>query len=74
MVLDSVEKFPLSTPESVVNYLSADFLPADISGALDALQRQKALVLEPKDTGGGPRVFCLTVTQEGKKLLQELKK
>jgi len=54
-ILEVVGSYPLSTPESVVNFLSAEFLTSDVVSALDSLQRQGALVLEPKETGSGPR-------------------
>jgi hypothetical protein len=70
-VLEQVQLYPLSTPESVVNFLAPEFLASDVSAALASLQEQGCLLLEPKDTGSGPRVFCLTVTEKGRAFLKE---
>jgi len=72
-VLDMVERFPLSTPESVVQYVSPDFLPADISATLTGLEKQGCLILEPKDSGSGPKVFAFTLSEKGRGLLKELR-
>ncbi|HZW85674.1 MAG TPA: hypothetical protein VFE91_07235, partial [Nitrososphaerales archaeon] len=72
-VLEHAEAFPLSTPESIVQFLTGEFLPADIRAAQATLLARKCLILEPKDTGSGPKVFCLTLTEDGRKLLQELR-
>ncbi len=74
LILEDVEKFPLSTPESVVQYITPEFLPADVSEALVGLQKQGYLVLEPKDSGSGPRVFAFTLSDKGRNFLQELRK
>lgn len=73
-VLEQVESFPLSTPESVLQFLSSDFLPSDVRSALSSLQARGALILEPKESGSGPRVFSLTLTEVGRRLLSELRR
>ena len=72
LILEEVGRFPLSTPESVVRYISPEFLPADINAALAGLEKQQCLILEPKDSGSGPRVFSYTLTEKGRGLLKEL--
>lgn len=73
-ILEHVERYPLCTPESVVSYLSNEFLAADISAALSSLQGQSALISEPKESGSGNKIFSLTITEEGRNLLRELRK
>ena len=73
LILEEVDRFPLCTPESVVQYLAPEFLPADISVAIDGLQKQGHLILEPKDSGSGPKVFAFTLSEKGRGLLQELR-
>jgi hypothetical protein len=72
-ILEVVEGFPLSTPESIVNYVAPEFLPADASSALAGLERDRAVILEPKDSGSGPRVFAYTLTDRGRGILKELR-
>ena len=74
MVLEEVERFPLSTPESVAEYITPEFLPADISSTLASLEKQGCLLLEPKDSGSGGRVFSYTLSDKGRRLLEELRK
>jgi len=73
-ILDEVERFSLCTPESVVQYLSSEFLPADVRVALTSLQDQGCLILEPKDSDSGSKVFAFTLCEKGRSLLQELRK
>lgn len=73
MLLEETGRFPLSTPESMVQYIAPEFLPADISATLASLERQGCLLVEPKDSGSGDRVFSYTLTDKGKKLLEELR-
>jgi hypothetical protein len=73
LILEEVGRFPLCTPESVVQYLAPEFLPSDISAALAALQNQGHLILEPKESGSGPRVFAFTLSEKGRNFLQELR-
>ena len=72
-ILEAVEGFPLSTPESIVSYVAPEFLPADASSALAGLERERAVILEPKDSGSGPRVFAYTLTDRGRGILKELR-
>ena len=73
-ILELVERFPLSTRESVVQYLAPEFLAADVNSELTNLERRECIILEPKDSGSGPRVFAFTLADNGRKLLQELRK
>jgi hypothetical protein len=72
-ILETIERFPLSTRESVVQYLAPDFLPADVNSELTNLQARECLLIEPKDPGSGSKVFAFTATEKGRKLLQELR-
>lgn len=72
-ILETIEKFPLSTRESVVNYLSPDFLPSDLNSELTNLQSRECIILEPKESGSGPKVFAYTLSEKGRKLAEELK-
>jgi DNA-binding PadR family transcriptional regulator len=72
MILETAERFPLSTGESMVQFLSAEFLPADIISELTNLTIHGCLIEEPKDSGLGTKVFSYTLSEKGKKLLQEL--
>ena len=74
MILEEVDRFPLSTPESMVQYIASEFLPSDVSSALTGLENQGFLILEPKESGSGPKVFCYTLAEKGRRLLQELRK
>ena len=74
LILEEVGRFPLCTPESVVQYLAPEFLPSDITAALVVLQNQGHLILEPKESDSGPRVFAFTLSEKGRNFLQELKK
>ncbi len=72
-LLEEVERFPLATRESIVNYFSAEHLPADINDELDRLYSANSLILEAKETGSGPDVFAYTLTESGRRLLKELR-
>ena len=74
LILEEVERFPLCTPSSVVQYLSPEYLPADIRSALSSLERQGALILEPREADGGPRIFSYTISDRGRRLLGALRK
>lgn len=71
-LLEVVDGFPFSTPESVVQYVAPEFLPADAAAALAGLERQGCIIVEPKDSGSG-RVFAYTLTEKGRALLKELR-
>ena len=74
LVLEEVDRFPLSTPESLVQYIAPEFLPSDVSAALAGLEKQGCLIVEPKESGSGPKVFCYTLSEKGRKMLEELRK
>ena len=71
-LLEEIDRFPFSTPESIVQYIAPEFLPADITGTLVRLEKQGGVIVEPKDSGSG-KVFAYTLTGRGRKLLQELR-
>lgn len=73
LALDAVDRFPLATPESVVRYIAPEFLPSDISSVLSGLESRGCIILEPKDSAPGPRVFAYTLTEKGRSLLEELR-
>ena len=73
LILEEVDRFPLATPESLAQYTAPDFLPADVSANLASLEKQGCLILEPKESGSGPKVFSYTLTEQGRKLLKELR-
>jgi hypothetical protein len=74
LILEDVDRFPLSTPQSIAQFIAPEFLPADVSSALSGLERQGCLILEPKDSGSGPKVFAYTLSERGRRLLEELRK
>ena len=71
-LLEEIDRFPFSTPESVVQYMSAEFLPGDVSATLGSLEKEGRIIIEPKDSGS-ERVFSYTLTDSGRRLLQELR-
>ena len=73
LILEDVDRYPLSTPKSLLQFIEPEFLRTDVSAALSSLERQGCLILEPKDQGSGPRVFCYTLSDKGRKLLKELR-
>lgn len=73
LILEEVDRFPLTTPESLAQYIAPEYLPSDINAALTGLERQGAIILEPKDSGSGPKVFSYTLTERGRALLGELR-
>jgi hypothetical protein len=73
-ILEEVDRFPLSTPQSLLQFISPEFLASDIQGALASLEKQGCLITEPKESGTGPKVFAYTVTDRGRKVLEELRK
>jgi hypothetical protein len=72
-ILEAIERFPLSTRESVVQYVSPEFLPSDVNSELNRLHSHEYLITEPKESGSGPRIFAYTLSEKGRKLLQELR-
>ena len=71
-LLEEIDRFPLSTPESIVQYIAPEFLPADVSAALSSLEKQGCLILEPKDSGSRVRFFSHSLSDKGRKLRQDL--
>ncbi len=71
-ILEAVEAFPLSTRDSITQYLAAEFLQSDIDSELANLQSQGHLVAELKDSGSGPKMFTLTLSEKGRSLSREL--
>ncbi len=73
LVLEEIDRYPLSTPESVVQFIVPEYLSGDVSAAIAGLEKQGCLILEPKDSGSGPKVFSYTLTERGRNLLKELR-
>ena len=74
MIMETADRFPLSTAESLVQYLTPEFLPADISSEVASLASSGCLIEEPKDSGLGSKIFAYTLSEKGRKLLKELRK
>jgi hypothetical protein len=74
LILEEVDRYPLATPESIVQFITPEFLSSDVSSALAGLQKQRLLILEPKESSSGPDVFCYTLSEKGRRLLEELRK
>ena len=72
VILDEVSRYDSANRQSIVSYLSPLYLAADVAGEIDRLHSEGYLVLEPKDSGGGPKIFSYTVTEAGRRLLQGL--
>ena len=72
LILEQVDRFPLSTPESLVQFIAPEFLPADVSAALSSLEKQGCLILEPKESESGLKLFSYTASEKGRELLREL--
>ena len=73
LVLEEVDRFPLSTPQSIMQYFAPEFLPVDINTSLASLEKQGCLILEPKESGSGPRLFAYTFSEKGRTLLEDLR-
>jgi hypothetical protein len=71
-ILEEISRFDSANRQSLVSYLAPQFLASDVESEIDRLHSQGFLVLEPKDSGGGPRVLSFTVTESGRRLMQEL--
>ncbi len=72
MILEAVDSFPLSTRESLVQYLSPQFLQSDVDSEIAAMRSQDLLSTVLRDTGSGPMVFSYSLSDRGRKLLSEL--
>jgi len=73
MLLEEIERFPLSTRESLVRFLSPEFLEADVNSELDDIHTWGLVLMEPKDNAAGPKVFAYTLTPAGHERLKELR-
>jgi hypothetical protein len=73
-ILEEISRFDSANRQSVVSYLSPQFLAGDVGAEVDRLHSGGYLVLEAKDEGSGPRILAYTVTESGRRLLQELSK
>ena len=73
-ILEEISRYDFANRQSVVSYLVPAFLAVDIGAEIDKLHSEGHLILEPKQTGSGPRILAYTVTESGKRLLQELAK
>jgi hypothetical protein len=73
-ILEEIGRFDCASRQSVVSYLTPLFLAADVAGELDRLHSEGHLILEPKQDGSGPKILAYTVTESGRRLLEELKK
>ena len=71
-ILEEISRFESANRQSVVSYLSPQFLAADVGAEMDRLHSQGFLVLEPKRDGGGPKILAYTVTESGRRLLRGL--
>ena len=74
LILEEIDRYPLSTPESIVQYIAPEFLPGDVSAAVSSLEKRGCLITEPKDSGSGGKVFSYTLSDKGRNLLEELRK
>jgi hypothetical protein len=73
-ILEEIIRYDLANRQSVVSYLAATFLAVDVGSEIDRLHSEGYLILEPKQDGSGPRILAFTVTQSGRRLLEELAK
>jgi len=73
-ILEEISRYDLANRQSVVSYLAPTFLSVDVGAEVDRLHSEGYLILEPKQAGSGPRIFAYTVTESGRRLLQELTK
>ncbi|MDG6990165.1 MAG: hypothetical protein JRM99_01945 [Nitrososphaerota archaeon] len=71
-ILGEVSKFDAANRQSVVSYLAPQFLAVDIGAEVDRLHSEGYLVMEPKQDGNGPKILAYTMTEAGRKLLEEL--
>ena len=71
-ILEEVSRYDSANRQSVVSYLSSQFLAADIGAEVDRLHSEGYLLLEPKQDGSGPKILAYTVTESGRRLLQGL--
>ncbi len=72
-ILEEVDRFPSATRQSVASFLSAEYLQSDVEQELGRLHSRGYVIQEPKESGGGPDIFAYTLTESGRRLLQELR-
>ena len=71
-ILEEVSRSEAANRQSIVSYLSPQFLSADVGAELDRLHSQGHLILEPKQVGSGPKIFGYTVSESGRRLLERV--
>ena len=71
-ILEEMSKVDSANRQSVVSYLSSQYLAADVGAEIDRLHSRGFLVLEPKQDGSGPMILAFTVTEAGRHLLRGL--
>jgi hypothetical protein len=72
LILEEIARFPLCTPQSIAQYIAPEFLSSDVISSLASLEKEGSIILEPKESGSGPKVFAYTLSEKGRKLLEEL--
>lgn len=73
-ILEEISRYDLANRQSVVSFLTPTFLAVDVGAEVDRLHSEGYLILEPKRVGSGPKILAYTVTDAGRRLLQELAK
>ena len=73
MIMEEVGRYPLSTPESICQFLTPEFLASDVRAEIESLAAADALKVEPKPSPTGVRIFAFTLTETGTRLLAELR-
>jgi len=71
-ILEEINNYGLANRQSVVSYLAPAFLGLDVGAEVDRLHSDGYLILEPKQVGSGPKILAYTLTESGRRLLQEL--
>jgi len=71
-ILEEISRFDSANRQSVISYLSPQFLAADVGAEVDRLHSEGHLLMEPKQDGSGPKVLAFTLTESGRRLLREL--
>jgi hypothetical protein len=73
-ILEEISRYDSANRQSIVSYLSSQFLAVDVGPEIDRLHNEGFLVLEPRESRGGPKILAYTLTEPGRRLLQELGK
>ncbi len=71
-ILGEVARFSTPTRQSMVAYLSPQFLPTDVAAEIDRLLAEGFLVEELRGSESGSRVFAYALTGKGRHLAEEL--